>query len=163
MSAVEADCTKRRFFTKKKLLAGLAVIALVVIGTAAAAWVFTTGGDGGAKGATASATNLTITQGTGPTACSPGGQCDLYLAVNNSNSTPVTLTAVAKNGAHTTTGSCTASNIVVSDKSGLIINVPTGASTVAIPNMVSMVASAPVACAGTTISVPVLATWQIGT
>jgi hypothetical protein len=142
---------------KQRILAALAVTALVLGGGVAyAAWSASGTGSGAAKATTAQV--LTVTAGTTTADLYPGfTQGDVFLTVNNPNPYPVRITGLTPGAVTTSSGTCTASNISILTATGLNITVPaaTAAAAVTVPNIVTMAAAAPDACQGVTFTIAV--------
>jgi hypothetical protein len=142
---------------KRKILAALAVMAVIIGGGVAyAAWTAGGTGSGAAKAATAQP--LVVTAGTTTADLYPGfTQGDVFLKVANPNPYAVNITSLTPGTITTSSGTCAASNITVAPATGLSINVPAGATAAAVtvPNIVSMIAAAPDACQNVTFTITV--------
>ena len=145
---------------KQRILAALAVAALVVGGGAAyASWTASGTGSGAAKAA--SATALTVSVGTTTADLYPGfTQGDVFMTVSNPNVYPVNITSLTPGAITTSSGTCAASNITVLPATGLSIPLTAGATNVpvTVPNIVTMINGAPDACQGVTFTIAVTLT-----
>lgn len=147
--------------SKKWWVAAVAVIALIVVASAWAAWTFMASGTGSDK--TGSFTAPTIAKPTSPTAdLLPGGTGAWQATVNNPNASALVLTALTVNGAPIVNGAagCLSSNVTTASKTGLSIPVPAGTSQVSVPGVFTLAATAPIACMGVTIDQDVQATFS---
>jgi hypothetical protein len=142
---------------KQKFLATLAVMAVIVGGGVAYAnWTASGTGSGAAKAA--GATALTVNVGTTTADLYPGfTQGDVFMSVSNPNPYPVNITSLTPGAITSSSGTCAASNITVLPATGLSIPVAANATNVAVtvPNIVTMITTAPDACQGVTFTVAV--------
>ena len=140
----------------RRPLAVAATVALVLGGGTVAygAWSSNAAGSSQAKSVTAVA--LTVNVATGGPDLYPGGSGAVYFTVTNTNPYGVSLTA-ANFGAVTSSdeANCPASNITVSNKTGLSLSVGanTTSATLSIANAVTMATSAPDGCQGKTFTI----------
>lgn len=143
----------------KKVIAGVTAVVLVLgLGVAYAAWTVNGTGSGTAKAATAQ--NITLT---GPAITTgdlyPGfAGGDLQFEIANPNNFPVRITALTAGAITSSAGAaCDGTNIAVSGLTGLTVDVPANATAapVTLVDKVSMVANAADACQGATFTVTI--------
>lgn len=137
---------------RRLTLVGVTATLVVVAGGAGyAAWSATATGTSQASSLTA--VTATVTVETGTADLYPGASGAAHFTVTNPNSYPVRFTA-ADFGAVVSDDetACPAANLVVSDQTGLTIDVAAGATTPAmsIPAAVTLSSSAPDGCQGRT-------------
>ncbi len=149
---------KRLFATPRRAIVTVAILALIVTGSAYAAWTFlNVSGGATAQGVSISAPTVTAAGPTFPgtaTQLTPGADGDVVISVTNNNTVALKLTSVdisVGNVTSTNQAGCPGSTWVTwntGNISALNISIPTGTTTVVIPNAVKMGAGAPVACNG---------------
>ena len=143
----------------------VAVVALTAglgTGGAYAYWSASAGGSGTASTGTPSPISVVAASGTVSSTLVPGGTADLLVALNNPNSFPVTLTAVASNGVVTgAPAGCVTSGVTVPTSTGLSITVASGANVVVhVPAGAAMSVGSDSACQGGAFSIPISVTVQ---
>ena len=151
----------RNFSRKHRVVtAAVALLAVGVVGLVYAAWTANGTGSGYAKASTAQ--SLT-TSAVVPTATLyPGADGNVEVTINNPNTFPVRVTAIAGNGAITAAGgigSCTASQVTFTDQSGLTVDIGASSSTTTtLTNAAHMASNADNGCQGATFTIPVAIT-----
>jgi hypothetical protein len=153
----------RRHFNKRRVALLLVVLAAVALtGFAIAQWLTSGTGPGKAKGASVPA--VTFTADAAPTAdLYPTGTATGTWAATASNpGGPLVLSDLHQTAPTQSSDSsnCPANNVTIPDVAGLSTPVPAGTSSIAVPNVVRMAASAPSACQGVTFTILVSATLQ---
>lgn len=153
-----------RRWVRKPLLFG-AVVALVVgLGAGTAFAYFTSLGSGSGVASVGTPQDVTVVNASGTVTnlLYPGATGDLLVELDNPNSYPVTIVAIAANGTATGSGgigSCVTTGVSANTQSGLSITVASGNNVaVVIPNGASMDATSDSGCQGATFSVPVTIT-----
>jgi hypothetical protein len=152
-----------------------AVVALVLgLGAGTAFAYFTSTGHGSGAASTGTPLSVTVLQASGTVTNKlyPGGSGDLRVKLDNPNSYPVTIVAIAAGSGTVTSsggvGACTNTGVSVSPQSGLNIPVASDASpptypvSVIIPGGVSMSTNSDSGCQSATFQVPITITVQKG-
>jgi hypothetical protein len=140
---------------KRKTIAALAVLALVIVAAALAAWFVSSNGSGSAKAGTLVAPTVTAaTLPIGDTFPGPTPTGTLSLQISNPNGALI-LTDVSSTGPATVTSGSCSTTIDVPVITGLSLSVPTGSSRIDIPTAVRMSSTAPTGCQGAEFSIPV--------
>ena len=156
----------RRWLTLPAGIAATVAVAVVLAGGVAyAAWTSSGSGTATAKAGTASAPTTTTLGGSAVTSgfLYPGTSGDAVIQVNNPNSYPVNVTAIAPAGAVTASGgsgTCTTTGVSFSTQnptSGNSIGANSSA-TLALKNAVAMSANSDSGCQGATFTIPVTVT-----
>jgi hypothetical protein len=151
----------RSFVERKRLItAAISLLIVGVVGLVYAAWTTNGTGSGYAKASTAQ--SLT-TSAVVPTATLyPGADGNVQVTINNPNSFPVRVSAIAGNGSVTAAGgigSCTASQVTFTNQSGLTIDIAAaGSTTSTLTNAAHMASNADDGCQGATFTIPVAIT-----
>jgi len=146
-----------KFGKKRSILAALTGFVLVAATAALAAWILTASNTTWVTKA-GTLNNVTFSAAAFPTSGTllPGGTNGLSAAVNNPNSTPVTIRSTTGmstvNGAVLPAG-CSPSNFSVQTAAFVGVSIPPGASTVNIPGAISMDSAAPTECQGVNVEV----------
>jgi len=170
-----------RFPTRRRVVllgSGAGVLALG-LATGGAFAYFSSSGSGTGSGSVGilGAVNLETVTGTPSSDLIPGGSADLTLTLDNTNSYPVTITAISQDGLVTVSGGsgCTSdtgtwpsgvtpgnSGVSVNTLSGLSITVGAGPGNVVvqIPGGASMTTSSDTGCQGASFDIPVTVTVQ---
>jgi hypothetical protein len=145
--------------TRRRLIAILAVVGLLMGG---AAWAyFTSHGSGSGPGSTGTMSTVTLsaTAGSPLTPLYPGGSGDVSLEVNNTNAYSVTLVSVTGSGTITPIAdpSCTTTGVTFTNQTGLSTTIPASTSgyQIRLPGAVAMGSSSSNGCQGATFSIPV--------
>jgi len=152
----------RLFGSRRRKAAVSLSVMLVAVGSAWAAWTFMV--NNGASVKTGTLTAPTVVPDASPAAdLFPGSSSGLKITVSNPNATAMVLTTIDPvtlnpNGISVTPNQagCPTSNFTVAYtlQSGLSIAIPPGSSNHTLPGQsVGMLASAPAACMGQTVSV----------
>lgn len=134
-------------------------VGALSLGVAFAAWTATGTGSGTAKAVSATASAVTTDSGATASLYPGFSGGDLYFKVDNPNPYAVQFTSMTA-GSVTSSDqtNCPASNVTVSNASGLTINVPADTSTPvakSITDVVSMASNAPDGCKGVTFTIGV--------
>jgi hypothetical protein len=154
-----------------------AVIAILglAVGGAYAMWTAHATGSAAvtAAGAPSTVHVIAVSAGTNPsTALVPGSSGDLVVELNNPNTYPVTIVAIAQNGDVATSGGSGSGTACAGGSSGntgvsvptnnaLTVSVASGAAVVVhIPGAVSMSSSSASGCQGASFQIPVTLTVQ---
>lgn len=160
---------------RRTLVFGAMVALLLGLGTGTAFAFFTSHGTGTGSGKTGSPTSVHVIQATGTVSSEliPGGYADLIVALNNPNSSSLTLTSIAQSGPVTVVGnaSCTSdsgsepdltpgnSGVSAPTLSGLSVPVSSGSDVVLhIAGGAYMSTSSASACQGASFQIPVTVT-----
>jgi hypothetical protein len=155
---------RRRFWVLASMVAALTV----GLGGGAAYGFFVSAGAGSGTATVGTTAPVTVLEATGTITNElyPGTTGDLLVTLDNPNTYPVAITAIAGNGTVTGAGgvgSCTTTGVSVPSQSGLNISVASGSSVSAvIPGAVSMGAASDTGCQGATFQVPVTLTVHKG-
>jgi hypothetical protein len=146
-----------------------AIVALVVgLGAGTAYGYFASAGHGSGAASTGTVQNVTVMEASGTVTSPlyPGNTAgDLLLKIVNPNSYSLTLTSITLNSPATPDSghsSCTTTGVSLNADTGLTITVPTGTTTLDVPNAVSMSSSSSSGCQGATFQLPVTITVQKG-
>lgn len=148
------------FSHKRGLIsAGMALIALAVVGLVYAAWTASGGGQGYAKASSAQAlATVDVSASTGATLF-PGADGDVLIRVSNPNAYPVRVTGVAGSGAITADSghpACVTTGVTYTDQSGLTVDVSAGGQTqTTLSGAAHMSNASDNGCQGATFTVPV--------
>lgn len=139
--------------TKVAVFVAVAVVA--VGGIAAALWSSTGTGPGQARATSAQA--ITVSAATGPGELYPGFTGgDVYFTLTNTNPYPVTFTSMTA-GAVTSsdTTACPSANVTATGATGLSLTVGANSTsgTLSIPDVITMLSSAPDGCQAKTFNV----------
>lgn len=145
---------------KVAIALGIATLGLVTYGVVSALWSANATGTSQSKALTAQV--VTATAATATADLYPGfSGGDVFFNLANTNPYPIQFTAMAP-GTVTSSdqANCPASNVTVSSKSGLAINVPANgaASAQTISDVVTLASAAPDGCQGVTFSIAVTLT-----
>lgn len=147
-------------------LATVATGLMLVAGVAFAAWTATGSGNGYAKAGTISALTTVDASASTTAQLYPGGTGDVKLTVNNPNSFPVVVTAVAGNGTITSDkgSACNASTgVTFTDTTGLSTTVAaSGSATITLTGKAAMSSSSDNSCQGAVFTIPVTLTGTVG-
>jgi hypothetical protein len=155
---------RRRFWVLASMVAALTV----GLGGGAAYGFFVSAGAGSGTATVGTTAPVTVLEATGTITNElyPGTTGDLLVTLDNPNTYPVAITAIAGNGTVTGAGgvgSCTTTGVSVPSQSGLNISVASGSSVSAvIPGAASMGAASDTGCQGATFQVPVTLTVHKG-
>jgi hypothetical protein len=139
---------------KKKVIIGIVTAGALGAGAAAALWSASGSGSGTARSVTAQA--ITVNAATGAADLYPGfNGGDVHFTLDNPNPYPVTFDAMTPGAITSSNPACAVTNITVAAPTGLSIPVAAGATNVAasIPNVVTMVGTAPDACQGVSFNI----------
>jgi hypothetical protein len=144
-----------------KRMAGLlaALTAVMLVGTAVAAWVANGTGSGTAKAITGSPLTTLDASGSTTAQLYPGGSGNVSLRINNPNPYPVRVTAVAGNGTITATGgtgTCTITGVSFVDQTGLTLDIAAStATTFTLTAAASMTNASADGCQGAVFTIPI--------
>jgi hypothetical protein len=134
-------------------------------GVAFAYWALS--GAGSASAASSSLGAVTVAAFTGGDAPStsllPGGSSDVVLRLNNTNSFPITVTAIALNGTIVATGgigTCATTGVSVTFPSSPSINVASGSHLIDLSGAAAMSLASQTGCQGATFDIPVSISFQ---
>jgi hypothetical protein len=148
-------------FTRKKKIAAVVVLALVVVSAAVAAWFVQSLGTGAGKFGTLSAPTVSAHDGAFTGVADfifPGTSGSIGFSIENNNPTALILTALAPNGPITGSGGTTCtSHVTFSSMTGLSVAVPVGVTLIRVPNALAADAATPSECQGTSLVLPVSA------
>ena len=151
-----------RKFGKKIGLLFATIAAVMLVGTAVAAWLANGTGSGTAKAVTAGELTTVDASASSTASLYPGGTGGVTLRINNPNPYPVRVTAVAGSGAITAsggTGTCTTTGVSFVDSTGLTLDVAANtATTFTLANAASMTNASDNGCQGAVFTIPVTLT-----
>ena len=151
-----------RKFSRKWLLAPLALGAAAAVGIGIAAWSVSGTGNGSTKAVTASVLTLADASAFTSADLYPGATGNLKLRVTNPNSFPIRITAVSGDGTIPSDkgAACDASTgVTFTNQSGLTLDVGASATaTVTVASSVSMSNASDNSCQGAVFTVPVTVT-----
>ena len=151
-----------KIFSKKIGLLVATLAAILMVGSAMAAWLANGTGSGTAKAISGSA--LTTLDASASTTASlyPGATGDVTVRIDNTNPYPVRVTAVADSGAITAaggTGTCTTTGVSFVDQTGLTLDIAAStATTFTLTGAASMTNASDNGCQGAVFTIPVTLT-----
>jgi hypothetical protein len=132
---------------RRKFASLLVTMMLVGGGVALAAWLINSNGHGAGRIGSLSTPTIVAGSPTGA-ALYPNGDGDGVFTITNTNNTPLVVTGTDPGGANAS-GVCY-DYVTVNSLTGLNIPVPTGISTVTVPNVFHLDGSAGTGCMGGT-------------